>query len=113
MVSAPTKPLKSPYITHMASFLSQNSPMNSVDEAISINTRYMVGPAHCFAYTPILPPLLADCGQVVRKSERRTAAIIPCHYLNVPVWKSDAGIDGRDAVVIPVGDLAKENIGVN
>src|SRR5208282_2810293 len=33
MVSAPTKPLKSPYITHLASFLSQNSPMNSVDEA--------------------------------------------------------------------------------
>src|SRR5208282_284166 len=34
MVSAPTKPLKSPYITHLASFLSQNSPMNSVDEAL-------------------------------------------------------------------------------
>ena len=27
--------------------------------------------------------------------------------------KGHAGIDGRDAVVIPVRDLAKENIGIN
>ena len=33
MASAPTKPLKSPYITHLASFPSQNSPTNSVEEA--------------------------------------------------------------------------------
>src|SRR5208282_6330031 len=39
MVSAPTKPLKSPYITHLASFLSQNSHMNSVDEAIYLGLK--------------------------------------------------------------------------
>ena len=33
MVFAPTKPLKLPYITHLATFPSQNSPTNSVDEA--------------------------------------------------------------------------------
>ena len=60
-----------------------------------------------------LPPLLADCGQVVRESERRAAAVIPHHHLNIAVRKSDAGIDGRDALVIPVRDLAEENIGVN
>src|SRR5208282_4197627 len=43
MVSAPTKPLKSPYITHLASFLSQNSPMNSVDEAFFERNELGVG----------------------------------------------------------------------
>jgi len=33
MVFAPTKPLKSPYITHLATSPSQTSPTNSVDEA--------------------------------------------------------------------------------
>jgi len=34
MVFAPTKPLKSRYITHLASFPSQNLPTNSVEEAL-------------------------------------------------------------------------------
>ena len=40
----PTKPSKSPYTTHLAIFLNQTSPTNSVEEAVLLKGGFMGGP---------------------------------------------------------------------
>jgi hypothetical protein len=52
MVFGPTQPLKSPYFTHLATFPSQTSPTNSVDEANVLGVIERMDPAEAeFRYS--------------------------------------------------------------
>src|SRR5208282_1348692 len=79
MVSAPTKPLKSPYITHLASFLSQNSPMNSVDEAFFNSWPIRRPTALCLAN------LVPDRYHVIQSTEKPYNLKFPTKNAQIPV----------------------------
>src|SRR5690606_16196580 len=74
-------------------------------------TTLTCGPFYGFAFTNLLFPLGGNFRQVVGPAKRGAGTVGAVHHNDGSVWQVQVGVERGDGLVIPLVDLAQEDVG--